>query len=106
MENSTRTLIQRQSLVFIEILGFHLQIYDGQKKPEVLVDGWNVYFFDDLKALVSILHFCKTSINKSVHDTILMMQPCSVQPLATVGGEHRVGGGAVARFAALLHRGV
>uniref|UniRef100_A0A668SFQ6 CCHC-type domain-containing protein n=1 Tax=Oreochromis aureus TaxID=47969 RepID=A0A668SFQ6_OREAU len=24
------------------------EIYDG-KKPEVLVDGWNVYFFDDLK---------------------------------------------------------
>lgn len=32
-----------------------LQIYDGKKKPEVLVDGWNVYFFDDLKTLVSIL---------------------------------------------------
>lgn len=31
-----------------------LQIYDGNKKPEVLVDGWNVYFFDDLKSLVSI----------------------------------------------------
>ncbi|TNM89494.1 hypothetical protein fugu_003728 [Takifugu bimaculatus] len=29
------------------------EIYDGQKKPEVLVDGWNVYFFDDLKALPS-----------------------------------------------------
>ncbi|XP_030593881.1 terminal uridylyltransferase 7 [Archocentrus centrarchus] len=28
------------------------EIYDG-KKPEVLVDGWNVYFFDDLKALPS-----------------------------------------------------
>ncbi|XP_068559289.1 terminal uridylyltransferase 7 [Cebidichthys violaceus] len=27
------------------------EIYDGEKKPEVLVDGWNVYFFDDLKAL-------------------------------------------------------
>ncbi|XP_042277287.1 terminal uridylyltransferase 7 isoform X3 [Thunnus maccoyii] len=27
------------------------EIYDGKKKPEVLVDGWNVYFFDDLKAL-------------------------------------------------------
>lgn len=34
-----------------------LQIYDGKKKPEVLVDGWNVYFFDDLKTLVSILCF-------------------------------------------------
>ncbi|KAK9523090.1 hypothetical protein VZT92_019515 [Zoarces viviparus] len=29
------------------------EIYDGKKKPEVLVDGWNVYFFDDLKALPS-----------------------------------------------------
>ncbi|KAF6739275.1 Terminal uridylyltransferase 7 [Oryzias melastigma] len=27
------------------------EIYFGRKKPEVLVDGWNVYFFDDLKAL-------------------------------------------------------
>lgn len=54
MENSTTTLIQRKLLVFIETLYVHLQIYDGQKKPEVLVDGWNVYFFDDLKALVSI----------------------------------------------------
>lgn len=92
--------------MFIEIWGFHLQIYDGQKKPEVLVDGWNVYFFDDLKALVSILQFCKNSMNKYVLDTILMMHPCSVQPLATVGGQHRDGGGAVARIAALLHRGV
>uniref|UniRef100_A0A3B5ASF6 CCHC-type domain-containing protein n=1 Tax=Stegastes partitus TaxID=144197 RepID=A0A3B5ASF6_9TELE len=25
------------------------EIYDGKKKPEVLVDGWNVYFFNDLK---------------------------------------------------------
>ncbi|XP_067377388.1 terminal uridylyltransferase 7 isoform X2 [Channa argus] len=29
------------------------EIYDGKKKPEVLVDGWNVYFFDDLKTLPS-----------------------------------------------------
>ncbi|KAM9359903.1 terminal uridylyltransferase 7 [Symphorus nematophorus] len=29
------------------------EIYDGKKKPEVLVDGWNVYFFDDLKILPS-----------------------------------------------------
>lgn len=36
---------------------FLLQIYDGMKKPEVLVDGWNVYFFDDLKTLVSVLFF-------------------------------------------------
>lgn len=27
------------------------EIYDGKTKPEVLVDGWNVYFFDDLKTL-------------------------------------------------------
>uniref|UniRef100_A0A3P8VCS6 CCHC-type domain-containing protein n=1 Tax=Cynoglossus semilaevis TaxID=244447 RepID=A0A3P8VCS6_CYNSE len=29
------------------------EIYDAQKKPEVLVDGWNVYFYDDLKTLPS-----------------------------------------------------
>ncbi|XP_071388763.1 terminal uridylyltransferase 7 isoform X1 [Centroberyx affinis] len=29
------------------------EIYDGEKKPEVLVDGWNVYFFDFLKTLPS-----------------------------------------------------
>ncbi|XP_029295943.1 terminal uridylyltransferase 7 isoform X2 [Cottoperca gobio] len=29
------------------------EIYDGKKKPEVLVDGWNVYFFDELKTLPS-----------------------------------------------------
>ncbi|KAM6930542.1 terminal uridylyltransferase 7 [Xenentodon cancila] len=29
------------------------EIYVGKKKPEVLVDGWNVYFFDDLKNLPS-----------------------------------------------------
>ncbi|KAI1900101.1 hypothetical protein AGOR_G00046560 [Albula goreensis] len=27
------------------------EIYDGQKKPEVIVDGWNVYFFRDLEEL-------------------------------------------------------
>ncbi|XP_060894504.1 terminal uridylyltransferase 4 [Labrus mixtus] len=27
------------------------EIYDGKQKPENLVDGWNVYFFDDLKTL-------------------------------------------------------
>ncbi|KAK5599251.1 hypothetical protein CRENBAI_023958 [Crenichthys baileyi] len=27
------------------------EIYDGKTKPEVLVDGWNVYFFDDLQTL-------------------------------------------------------
>ncbi|KAM9858777.1 terminal uridylyltransferase 7 [Aulostomus maculatus] len=27
------------------------EIYDDKKKPEILVDGWNVYFFDDLKTL-------------------------------------------------------
>ncbi|KAM3610510.1 uncharacterized protein V6R79_004990 [Siganus canaliculatus] len=29
------------------------EVYDGKKKPEVLVDGWNVYFFDNLKTLPS-----------------------------------------------------
>ncbi|XP_031426923.1 terminal uridylyltransferase 7 [Clupea harengus] len=27
------------------------EIYDGQTKPEVLVEGWNIYFFSDLKDL-------------------------------------------------------
>ncbi|XP_031685409.1 terminal uridylyltransferase 7 isoform X2 [Oncorhynchus kisutch] len=27
------------------------EIYDEEKKPEVLVDGWNVYFYDDLDKL-------------------------------------------------------
>uniref|UniRef100_A0A8C5C470 CCHC-type domain-containing protein n=1 Tax=Gadus morhua TaxID=8049 RepID=A0A8C5C470_GADMO len=35
------------------------EIYDGEKKPELLVDGWNVYFFDDLKALVISSHHGK-----------------------------------------------
>nr|XP_057927335.1 terminal uridylyltransferase 7 [Doryrhamphus excisus] len=29
------------------------ELYDGDEKPEVLVDGWNVYFFDDLTTLPS-----------------------------------------------------
>lgn len=29
------------------------EIFDGKKKPEILVEGWNVYFFDDLAALPS-----------------------------------------------------
>ncbi|KAL0979932.1 hypothetical protein UPYG_G00191750 [Umbra pygmaea] len=29
------------------------EIYDGEKKPQVLVDGWNVYFYDDLDNLAS-----------------------------------------------------
>lgn len=39
-----------------QFVNSRFQIYDGKKKPEVLVDGWNVYFFDDLKTLVSILY--------------------------------------------------
>uniref|UniRef100_UPI001EAED90F terminal uridylyltransferase 7-like n=1 Tax=Oncorhynchus gorbuscha TaxID=8017 RepID=UPI001EAED90F len=27
------------------------EIYDEEKKPEILVDGWNVYFYDDLDKL-------------------------------------------------------
>lgn len=96
------------------MLSLHLQIYDGPKKPEVLVDGWNVYFFDDLNALVSI--FSLQFLNKNVyekalaiqqiHPTLLTTVPRSAQPLATGGEEHGDGGGAVARPAALLHRGV
>lgn len=55
--NFRKRLMQRRAHVFLSSFDFPLQIYDGQKKPEVLVDGWNVYFFDDLKALVSILQF-------------------------------------------------
>ncbi|XP_051923084.1 terminal uridylyltransferase 7 isoform X50 [Hippocampus zosterae] len=29
------------------------ELYDGDNKPEVIADGWNVYFFDDLKTLPS-----------------------------------------------------
>lgn len=29
------------------------EIFDGKNKPEILVEGWNVYFFDDLSALPS-----------------------------------------------------
>lgn len=29
------------------------QIYKEPKKPEILVDGWNVYFFDKIEELVS-----------------------------------------------------
>lgn len=38
----------------IHVLICSLQIYDEKKKPEVLVDGWNVYFFDNLKTLVRL----------------------------------------------------
>ncbi|KAM9744192.1 terminal uridylyltransferase 7 isoform 1-T1 [Menidia menidia] len=42
--------LQQRSPPVIPVLQ---EIYDGKKKPEVLVDGWNVYFFDDLKTLPS-----------------------------------------------------
>ncbi|XP_077570666.1 terminal uridylyltransferase 7 isoform X1 [Stigmatopora nigra] len=29
------------------------EIYDGDEKPTVLVEGWNIYFFDDLEVLPS-----------------------------------------------------
>lgn len=35
------------------ILCMFLQMYVGEKKPVVLVDGWDVHFFSDLKNLVS-----------------------------------------------------
>ncbi|XP_037633222.1 terminal uridylyltransferase 7 isoform X2 [Sebastes umbrosus] len=34
------------------------EIYDGKNKPEVLVDNWNVYFFDDLDTLPSLWPQC------------------------------------------------
>lgn len=43
---------------------FLFQIYDGKKKPEVLVDGWNVYFFDDLKTLVSVFFISHTCFSE------------------------------------------
>ncbi len=32
-------------------------MYVGEKKPVVLVDGWDVHFFNDLKNLVSEIIF-------------------------------------------------
>lgn len=83
------------------------QIYDGKKKPEVLVDGWNVYFFDDLKTLVSLFFF----FFDWAHHTVLITCPsCDLPPaaqsLATVSEQHGVSGRAVARPAPLLHRGL
>lgn len=43
---------------------FLFQIYDGKKKPEVLVDGWNVYFFDDLTTLVSVFFISHTCFSE------------------------------------------
>ncbi|KAM4745927.1 terminal uridylyltransferase 7 [Anableps anableps] len=40
--------LQQRNLPVIPVLQ---EIYDGKTKPEVLVDGWNVYFFDNLKTL-------------------------------------------------------
>lgn len=38
---------------FLIILILCFQIYKEPKKPEILVDGWNVYFFDKIEELVS-----------------------------------------------------
>ncbi|XP_062307775.1 terminal uridylyltransferase 7 [Osmerus eperlanus] len=42
--------LQQRSPPLIPVLQ---EIYDGDVKPEVLVDGWNVYFYDDMEALPS-----------------------------------------------------
>uniref|UniRef100_A0A665WG85 Terminal uridylyl transferase 7 n=1 Tax=Echeneis naucrates TaxID=173247 RepID=A0A665WG85_ECHNA len=42
--------LQQRSPPVIPVLQ---EIYDAKKKPQVLVDGWNVYFFHDLKTLPS-----------------------------------------------------
>lgn len=50
----------------IIVLTCSLQIFDEKKKPEVLVDGWNVYFFDDLKTLVrlfTVFHYCQRTFS-------------------------------------------
>jgi len=83
------------------------QIYDGKKKPEVLVDGWNVYFFDDLKALVSRFLFMYCSPVRHPHRVLTCR--CGLpaaEPLAAARPERGDCGGAVARPAPLLHRGL
>lgn len=47
------TYFELESFIYPRVVV--LQIYGGKTKPEVLVDGWNVYFFDDLKTLVRML---------------------------------------------------
>ncbi|OBS78013.1 hypothetical protein A6R68_19598 [Neotoma lepida] len=44
--------LQQRSPPVIPVLQ---EIYKGEKKPEILVDGWNIYFFDQIDELVSIL---------------------------------------------------
>uniref|UniRef100_A0A3B3C8V2 CCHC-type domain-containing protein n=1 Tax=Oryzias melastigma TaxID=30732 RepID=A0A3B3C8V2_ORYME len=41
--------IDRRVKILCYVMKVFAKIYFGRKKPEVLVDGWNVYFFDDLK---------------------------------------------------------
>uniref|UniRef100_A0A3B3VAE7 CCHC-type domain-containing protein n=1 Tax=Poecilia latipinna TaxID=48699 RepID=A0A3B3VAE7_9TELE len=43
--------IDRRVKILCYIMKVFAKIYGGETKPEVLVDGWNVYFFDDLKTL-------------------------------------------------------
>lgn len=76
-----------------------LQIYDGKKKPEVLVDDWNVYFFDDLKTLVSVWDINILCLSASVNIFVNMhITACpkyrpilSFATCSPVAG-HRVGG--------------
>uniref|UniRef100_A0A3B3IIK6 CCHC-type domain-containing protein n=1 Tax=Oryzias latipes TaxID=8090 RepID=A0A3B3IIK6_ORYLA len=45
--------IDRRVKILCYVMKVFAKIYFGKHKPEVLVDGWNVYFFDDLKTLPS-----------------------------------------------------
>uniref|UniRef100_A0A3Q0SHI7 CCHC-type domain-containing protein n=1 Tax=Amphilophus citrinellus TaxID=61819 RepID=A0A3Q0SHI7_AMPCI len=45
---ATYAAIDRRVKILCYAMKVFAKIYDG-KKPEILVDGWNVYFFDDLK---------------------------------------------------------
>lgn len=66
---------------------YSLQIYDEKKKPEVLVDGWNVYFFDDLKTLVRLLlsFITVTGLSLVKHDSQLQKSdPITMLPITSV----------------------
>lgn len=52
---NSNVIVNVNPVMSIIFLIYWLQIHDEKKKPEVLVDGWNVYFFDDLKTLVRLL---------------------------------------------------
>uniref|UniRef100_A0A3Q3D744 CCHC-type domain-containing protein n=1 Tax=Hippocampus comes TaxID=109280 RepID=A0A3Q3D744_HIPCM len=45
--------IDRRVKILCYVMKVFAKLYDGDNKPEVIADGWNVYFFDDLKTLPS-----------------------------------------------------